>query len=395
MQNTILRMKEEKVHVAALITGGFHSEGISKLMDEEKLSYLVVMPKFDETSPNRPYIAILTQKPKEYEEMFKDSDFYLATASFFGNGNNSFWGSKASRLTKQTSVGVLKLATYLSVGREVAASRLAAIDNYTRIQDALRKRGEGSDIEVSEFSQWMDGPVLRTRDGSYEVTVGDKRFRFEVENGEIQGPPQIFQANEEIIAQISSSEYQMIQKQLDSYAQGIADIRAKLETVQWQPTEAEMSGIVDRVVDRVNGGKEIREPDVRTVLRVLGIKSASSQQIDQIVSLAAARLAQTTPKTAAAPTIVETPVEKEKAPPQAARLAKRQIPNIKGLKVIAAREIGKAPNSAKMQEVLRAIENGSHKYFKKVNASVRAQVIQEIKERSEEHTSELQSQFHL
>ena len=78
MENTLKRMKKSGVHVAALVTGGFHSEGISELMDSEKLSYLVVMPKFDEKSADRPYITILTRKPKEYEEQFKDSDFYLA-----------------------------------------------------------------------------------------------------------------------------------------------------------------------------------------------------------------------------------------------------------------------------------------------------------------------------
>ncbi len=78
MENTLKRMKKSGVHVAALVTGGFHSEGISSLMDNEKLSYLVVMPKFDEKSADRPYITILTRKPKEYEEQFKDSDFYLA-----------------------------------------------------------------------------------------------------------------------------------------------------------------------------------------------------------------------------------------------------------------------------------------------------------------------------
>ncbi len=87
LQNTLKRMKKECVHVAAVITGGFHTEGISRLMDEEKLSYLVVMPKFDEKSPDRPYITVLTKKPKEYEQMFKDSDFYLAITSSVDTAN--------------------------------------------------------------------------------------------------------------------------------------------------------------------------------------------------------------------------------------------------------------------------------------------------------------------
>jgi len=75
---TLKRMEKEHVRVAALITGGFHSEGIAKLLNNEQVSYLVVMPKFDDRSGERPYITILTQKPKEYEAMFKDSDLYIA-----------------------------------------------------------------------------------------------------------------------------------------------------------------------------------------------------------------------------------------------------------------------------------------------------------------------------
>ena len=138
MQNTLKRMKEEKVHVAALITGGFHSEGIAKLMDEEKLSYLVVMPKFDDKSPNRPYIAILTQKPREYEEQFKDSDFYLATPEFFRAG-----------LSIKDQVGV--------VAGLLAAARLANYGNLT--PGMMKEYADAYGVRLSERSRLLSNLI--------------------------------------------------------------------------------------------------------------------------------------------------------------------------------------------------------------------------------------------
>ncbi len=77
VQNTLEKMKKENVRVAALVTGGFHSEGVTRLMDNEHVSHVVIMPKFDARSKDRPYITVLTKRPKEYEEAFKDSDSFL------------------------------------------------------------------------------------------------------------------------------------------------------------------------------------------------------------------------------------------------------------------------------------------------------------------------------
>ncbi|NQT21891.1 MAG: preprotein translocase subunit SecA, partial [Candidatus Omnitrophica bacterium] len=80
--NTLKRMRENGQKVAALVTGGFHSEGLTDLFKEKKLSYLVVVPKFDKDAPERPYIAILTNKTEPYQEMLEKGD-YLALYSCF------------------------------------------------------------------------------------------------------------------------------------------------------------------------------------------------------------------------------------------------------------------------------------------------------------------------
>ena len=80
--NTLKRMREKGEKVAALVTGGFHTEGLTDLFRQNNLSYMVVVPKFDADSPERPYIAILTNKTEPYEEMIKKGD-YLALYSCY------------------------------------------------------------------------------------------------------------------------------------------------------------------------------------------------------------------------------------------------------------------------------------------------------------------------
>ena len=48
INNTIARMRENKQTVAALITGGFHTQGVTELLKENKLSYLVIMPHLNQ-----------------------------------------------------------------------------------------------------------------------------------------------------------------------------------------------------------------------------------------------------------------------------------------------------------------------------------------------------------
>ncbi|MFH1665480.1 MAG: hypothetical protein ABIA77_04965, partial [Candidatus Omnitrophota bacterium] len=68
--------------VAALITGGYHTEGLSDIMEQKGLSYLVVVPKF-EGGRERPYVAILTNKKKAYEKLLESGQYQLAVSAYF------------------------------------------------------------------------------------------------------------------------------------------------------------------------------------------------------------------------------------------------------------------------------------------------------------------------
>lgn len=72
VDNTIDAMKKEKAKIAVLVTGGFHSEGISKLLEKQGVSYMVVCPSITKDAPS-PYIQILTNQRTSFEEILMDT----------------------------------------------------------------------------------------------------------------------------------------------------------------------------------------------------------------------------------------------------------------------------------------------------------------------------------
>ncbi|MFT7637892.1 MAG: hypothetical protein ACI9Y8_001677, partial [Candidatus Omnitrophota bacterium] len=62
LSNLQTRMRTKGVQIAALVSGGFHSEGLSSLMQQNRISHMVVMPKFDNKEGERPYVTVITQK---------------------------------------------------------------------------------------------------------------------------------------------------------------------------------------------------------------------------------------------------------------------------------------------------------------------------------------------
>ncbi|MBF0494737.1 MAG: hypothetical protein HQL28_06370, partial [Candidatus Omnitrophica bacterium] len=83
IDNTILNMRKEGKNIAALVTGGFHTKGLTELISGNNLSYLVITPKYEE-GKTRPYIAILTNKKKPYQKLLDSGKYEIAVPSFFG-----------------------------------------------------------------------------------------------------------------------------------------------------------------------------------------------------------------------------------------------------------------------------------------------------------------------
>ncbi|MFA5147200.1 MAG: hypothetical protein WC515_07490 [Candidatus Omnitrophota bacterium] len=68
VDNTLDAMKKERAQISVLVTGGFHSEGITKLLEKQGISYMVVCPSITKDTPS-PYIQILTNQRTPFEDI--------------------------------------------------------------------------------------------------------------------------------------------------------------------------------------------------------------------------------------------------------------------------------------------------------------------------------------
>lgn len=72
--NAIAEMNRRDVKVAALITGGFHTQGLTKRLKENGYSYLVVTPYSNTEIDEENYRNLLSGKRKPIEELIKEFD---------------------------------------------------------------------------------------------------------------------------------------------------------------------------------------------------------------------------------------------------------------------------------------------------------------------------------
>jgi len=72
VDNTLKTMKSEKTDAAILISGGFHTEGISDLLEKKGVSYVVVCPNITKDVES-PYIQVLTNQKTPFEELLIES----------------------------------------------------------------------------------------------------------------------------------------------------------------------------------------------------------------------------------------------------------------------------------------------------------------------------------
>ncbi len=85
VDNTIQAMKKEDASVSVLVTGGFHSEGITKLLEKQGVSYIVVCPNITKDAET-PYIKILTNQRTPLEEILSDTGASSADAKNIKSG---------------------------------------------------------------------------------------------------------------------------------------------------------------------------------------------------------------------------------------------------------------------------------------------------------------------
>ncbi|MFA5499446.1 MAG: hypothetical protein WC404_00025 [Candidatus Omnitrophota bacterium] len=98
VDNTIQAMKKENTQVSVLVTGGFHSEGITRILEKQGVSYMVICPNITK-DVETPYIKVLTNQRTPLEEILSDTAAKTADAKNVNNGMLAPYLITAARMT--------------------------------------------------------------------------------------------------------------------------------------------------------------------------------------------------------------------------------------------------------------------------------------------------------
>ena len=75
VNNSLSEIEKRNIKVAALITGGFHTKGITRLLKEKGYSYVVISPYSKTDIDDENYRFLLSGKRRSLEELLKQLDF--------------------------------------------------------------------------------------------------------------------------------------------------------------------------------------------------------------------------------------------------------------------------------------------------------------------------------
>jgi serine/threonine protein kinase len=138
--NLLRRMGETQAKSAVLVAGGFHTEGLSALLRDKQVSYVVLTPKITEIPRDNKYLDLLASDPVPLEKQLAGDRIYLAKV-----------------------VGMTEKST---------ARLMAAIQQVAQLKKALVDMGNGYAITTDE--SYKGARVL--------LTLGDGRNIFLVTN---------------------------------------------------------------------------------------------------------------------------------------------------------------------------------------------------------------------
>jgi hypothetical protein len=129
----LAKTKEAKTDRTVLITGGFHTDGLTTLLRKENVSYLVVIPKVDVKQNSEKYVKIMMEQDSEIGSVFAGS-FALQLVLNTGNPLDHI-GPATPYVT------LLRLAGHLGAGLALfeAAKRDRAVPDLARQREAAAR----------------------------------------------------------------------------------------------------------------------------------------------------------------------------------------------------------------------------------------------------------------
>ncbi|MBI4971310.1 MAG: WD40 repeat domain-containing protein, partial [Candidatus Omnitrophica bacterium] len=171
-QNALSRMKQLHERRAILVTGGYHSEGLTQLAQENHLNYLRISPEINMTQNNRDYIlammeshleAILKlQTNAEIDRQGGNPDYFReqikeAIAQSMGSD-----GTPKTVFSEQNFAQALETLKLLTLtGKDIVAVRFSPDSKYLFVEDSNSRR-ELFDLSLKKNAQYFVGNEIKS-----------------------------------------------------------------------------------------------------------------------------------------------------------------------------------------------------------------------------------------
>jgi pyruvate/oxaloacetate carboxyltransferase/GMP synthase-like glutamine amidotransferase len=158
--NLLRRMESGGTSAAVLVAGGFHSDGIARLLREKDVSYVVVTPKITEAPAESRYLDVFARDPVPLEKVFAGDTVYLAAPRVFAASSADLRTQVAQGLLASLPPAALLLLKDMEEGRGEGRDAEADADALIR---ELRQRADelAAELPRLEGLRLEPGPVRR------------------------------------------------------------------------------------------------------------------------------------------------------------------------------------------------------------------------------------------
>lgn len=69
VKNTLKKLADDKETACVMVTGGFHTQGVTRQLKDNGYSYIVISPRITENNPDNPYIDVMTSQQNSFQNI--------------------------------------------------------------------------------------------------------------------------------------------------------------------------------------------------------------------------------------------------------------------------------------------------------------------------------------
>ncbi len=95
------KMKADNATTALMVAGGFHTEGMTQLLKENQVSYVVLTPKIKDIPKDSDYLDVLARDPVPLENLITGEKIFLVQWLAMGEANTAEPGATAVQRAKE------------------------------------------------------------------------------------------------------------------------------------------------------------------------------------------------------------------------------------------------------------------------------------------------------